>query len=314
MTKAAGSARHGSAWVKIGMAVRIAQDLGLMLEPPPHLSWAEQEEHRRVFWSIYLLDRLVSCGRGRPPAIVDACCQLQLPCEERFWKASARQPTLTLEQLAVPTLRTSQQGEPGGAFAHVIVMARTVGRAAQYMLQELNIYSQYPPWDSASDFANIESDLLHLEPRLSLSQSIESTLAPHITPADIQFQSAASHVFSRALFHLCYCLLTHPFLLRRRLEIGQLSAPRSFLARTTDTAWLHAGRMIQLFRDANTHGCAARTHFSAYCIMVAGSIVALHVHAENAERRGTASKLLKEAIAFLKTTARHWRNVETMVR
>ncbi|RMZ83261.1 hypothetical protein DV738_g1273, partial [Chaetothyriales sp. CBS 135597] len=60
----AGRGRHGSAWVKIGLAVRIAQDLRLMLESATHLPYSEQEERRRTFWSVYLLDRLAFLSRS----------------------------------------------------------------------------------------------------------------------------------------------------------------------------------------------------------------------------------------------------------
>lgn len=60
--------------MKIGLAVRIAQDLRLMYEPDAssNMNDVEREEHRRVFWSVYLLDKLVSCGRARPPAVLNA--------------------------------------------------------------------------------------------------------------------------------------------------------------------------------------------------------------------------------------------------
>ena len=59
--------RHQS-WLKIGLSIRIAQDLCLMNEPNPSLPYEDQEERRRVFWSIYILDKLCSCGRARPAA------------------------------------------------------------------------------------------------------------------------------------------------------------------------------------------------------------------------------------------------------
>ncbi|KIV88180.1 hypothetical protein, variant 1 [Exophiala mesophila] len=307
----AGKSRHGAAWVKIGMAVRIAQDLGLMLEPPADLSFADQEERRRVFWSVYLLDRLVSCGRGRPPAIVDACCQLQLPCDEQTWRDGAWQQTLTLDELAN---RTSPSPQRAGLFAHVIVMAYTVGRAAQYMLQEFNIRSRYPPWDPSSDFAAIEADLLHLESRLELDKPLAETLSPYYIPAGgADYHHTGPIVFSTALFHLCYCMLTHPFLLRRRLEIGQITAPSSFLARMFDTGWHHAQRMVELFKAANNHGCMFRSSFSGYCILIAGSIAACYTDDEDTAKRLKASNLLQEAITYLQGTGRYWRNVSTMV-
>jgi len=307
----AGKSRHGAAWVKIGMAVRIAQDLGLMLEPPAGLSFTDQEERRRVFWSVYLLDRLVSCGRGRPPAIVDACCQLQLPCDEQMWRDGLWQQTFTLDELVN---RTSRSPQRVGLFAHVIVLAYAVGRAAQYMLQEFNIRTRYPPWDPSSDFAGIEADLLHLESRLELDKPLTETLSPYFIPTGgADYHCTGPIVFSTALFHLSYCMLTHPFLLRRRLEIGQITAPASFLARMFDTGWHHAQRMVELFKAANKHGCMFRSSFSGYCILIAGSIAACYADDEDVSKRTKASNLLQEAITYLQDTGRYWRNVSTMV-
>lgn len=293
------------------MAVRIAQDLGLMLETSTQMPPADREERRRVFWSVYLLDRLVSCGRGRPPAIVDACCHLQLPCEEHMWREGLTQQTLTLDEIADRGFRSPQRQ---GAFAHVIVMAFTVGRTAQYMLQEFNIRSRRPPWDSSSDFAAIESDLLYLESRLELDRPVADTLAPHLFQgAGPDYQSSASHIFSRALFHLCYCMLAHPFLLRRRLDLGQIFPPSSFLARIFDTGWQHARKMVELFQEANNHGCSFRSSFGGYCVLIAGSIAALHAHSDNPSTRSQASGVLQTAIIYLQDAGRYWRNVSTMV-
>jgi hypothetical protein len=52
--------KHRAAWLKIGLAARYAQALNLTLEPSELLSQADQEEHRRAYWSVYLLDKLVS--------------------------------------------------------------------------------------------------------------------------------------------------------------------------------------------------------------------------------------------------------------
>lgn len=88
--------RTSSAWLKIGLAVRIAQDLQLMKEPKATLPAIEQEERRRAFWSIFLLDRLVSCGQGRPPAISDEDCLVQLPCDQRTFRNGLLKETVTL--------------------------------------------------------------------------------------------------------------------------------------------------------------------------------------------------------------------------
>ncbi|KAG7407162.1 hypothetical protein Forpe1208_v012688 [Fusarium oxysporum f. sp. rapae] len=66
--------RTSSEWLKIGLAVRICQDLQLINEPSPMLHIIEQKKRRRIFWSIYLLYKLMFCGRARPPAIADEDC------------------------------------------------------------------------------------------------------------------------------------------------------------------------------------------------------------------------------------------------
>jgi hypothetical protein len=282
-----------------------------MLEPPPDLPVIDQEERRRVFWSVYLLDRLVSCGRGRPPAIVDACCQLQLPCDEQAWRDGTPQQNVTLDEYAN---RTSRKLFHPGFFAHVVVMAYTLGRAAQYMLQEFNIRSHYLLWDPSSDFAAIEADLLHLECHLELDKPLAESLAPYLDASgEVDRQIAGPIVFSRALFHLCYCLLSHPFLLRRRLETGQLSAPSSFLARVIDSGWRHAQQMIELFKAADRHRSPFRSSFSGYCVLVAGSIAALYVDNEDSSISLKASSFLQDAISYLRDVGQYWRNVSAMV-
>ncbi|KFY72243.1 hypothetical protein V499_07610 [Pseudogymnoascus sp. VKM F-103] len=91
--------RRHPGWLKIGMAVRIAQDLCLMMEPDSSLSYADQEERRRVFWSIYLLDKFCSCGRTRAAAITDAQCRVQLPCDEATFENGEWKKTPTLDEL-----------------------------------------------------------------------------------------------------------------------------------------------------------------------------------------------------------------------
>ena len=293
------------------MAVRIAQDLGLMLDAAPHLPYSEQEERRRVFWSVYLLDRLVSCGRGRPPAIVDASCHLQLPCDEIIWKKGMWKKTLTLDELSNRSLLIPERQ---GHYAHVIGMSFAIGRVAQYMLQEFNIRSRYPPWDPSSDFAAIESDLLHLQTQLEMDKPVQELLEPHIGPDGVDHQNAGPIVFSRAFFHLCYCMLNHPFLLRQRLETAQLVAPASFLARAFKTGWQHAQHMIELIRDVRGVGCVFQSSFSGYCHIVAGSIAALCTHSDDPTTRTAAQSLLYETITYLEDVGQYWNNVTTMVR
>ncbi|KAK8094133.1 fungal-specific transcription factor [Apiospora hydei] len=67
-----------AAWSGLGTAVKMAQDMSLHLEvgAPSRL---EADMRRRVWWSIYILDRTMSLDMGRPSLIHDADCDVTLP-------------------------------------------------------------------------------------------------------------------------------------------------------------------------------------------------------------------------------------------
>ncbi|KAH7376858.1 fungal-specific transcription factor domain-containing protein [Plectosphaerella cucumerina] len=158
----AGHDRHDSAWVKIGVAVRMAQDLCLMMEDTTGtLTTTDAEERRRVFWSVYMLDRLASCARARPPAVLEASCHLSLPCEERIWRAGLPSPGYRIDDVI------TRGGLPGdqhpGFPALVMAMTSIVGRCTQCMFQGPGGRPRQAPWDQASDYATICSELLTCE-------------------------------------------------------------------------------------------------------------------------------------------------------
>ncbi|KAI0650062.1 fungal-specific transcription factor domain-containing protein [Trametes meyenii] len=70
------------AWLLVGQAVRAAQDIGLHRSPrlllvPP----IEKETRRKIWWGVYTLDRMLALALGRPLAIEDADCDVEIPVE-----------------------------------------------------------------------------------------------------------------------------------------------------------------------------------------------------------------------------------------
>ncbi|SPO03314.1 related to ZFR1 regulator of fumonisin biosynthesis [Cephalotrichum gorgonifer] len=67
-----------SAWVYVGIAIRIGQDLGLYLESG---AWSvvEGEIRKRLWWTMYILDRSLALELGRPVLIDDDDCDIALP-------------------------------------------------------------------------------------------------------------------------------------------------------------------------------------------------------------------------------------------
>ncbi|PWZ00824.1 hypothetical protein BCV70DRAFT_223259 [Testicularia cyperi] len=75
------------AWLLSGDAMRMAIDLGLhrRLEHPS-CTLSEQELRKRVFWSVYILDRKIGILLGRPPSIEDGYIDNDLSalCDDEF--------------------------------------------------------------------------------------------------------------------------------------------------------------------------------------------------------------------------------------
>ncbi|KAI0356597.1 hypothetical protein OH77DRAFT_1520108 [Trametes cingulata] len=70
------------AWLLVGQAVRAAQDIGLHRSPRRLLiTPIEKETRRKIWWGVYTLDRMLALALGRPLAIEDADCDVEIPVE-----------------------------------------------------------------------------------------------------------------------------------------------------------------------------------------------------------------------------------------
>lgn len=176
-----------------------------MLQPPMHLSPECQEERRRVFWSLYLLERLASCGRGRPASITESSCQLQLPCDEKSWRDGTPVSTATLAQFSSPASFTPTANSP---FALVMLFSSLLGRATRLMFEDVDDNQTVPPWDNRSDLAALQSHLIYLEPSTSLQKPFQQLVREDFTTdGRIDQASLGPILFSQTLSHLCYCIL-----------------------------------------------------------------------------------------------------------
>lgn len=80
----------GRVWVMLGMAIRMAQDLGMHRNSARwHLPPLETEVRKRLWWTLYVMDRWVSASMGRPLEIDDNDCDVDFPALiEQDWKDS----------------------------------------------------------------------------------------------------------------------------------------------------------------------------------------------------------------------------------
>ncbi|RDW82837.1 hypothetical protein BP6252_03949 [Coleophoma cylindrospora] len=76
-----GGSFHNMVGTSSGLAVSIAYILGLHLEPPQDMPEREQEQRRRLWWAVALLDSKTSMKLGRPFLLHDSYTMPRLPSD-----------------------------------------------------------------------------------------------------------------------------------------------------------------------------------------------------------------------------------------
>lgn len=266
-----------------------------------------------MFWSIYILDKLCSCGRARPAAIDDAHCHVQLPCDEEVFKSGTWKKMPTLDKLF---LLGDSVSEHPGHLAMVVLTSSIVGRCAQHNIHEQSREDgRLPPWNSQSDFATIYSKLLQLETNFGMGSSISEALRTDcIRDGVVDMQIVGPLVLSHVSFHICQVLLHHPFLLYQQSQIRGIKAPPSFFNRALQTCREHASSVSELLREASSAGCLTYFSFLGYCTTVAGGVHTMYLHDKDPNIQQRARACLQSDIAFLQDFSGHWKHGEVMVR
>ncbi|EGU72871.1 hypothetical protein FOXB_16625, partial [Fusarium oxysporum f. sp. conglutinans Fo5176] len=101
--------------------------------------------------------------------------------------------------------------------------------------------------------------------------AVFSKLIPAIEPQITRTCNTA--VFASIVFHLCHCLISHPFLLALRLQNFTVKAPPNFLSKTYEACCEHASKIPSLLHRAQKAGCHVDASVYAYSTCVAGSIL-----------------------------------------
>lgn len=282
-------------------------------EPEDSLSLTEREERRCTFWSVYLLDKLVSPGRHRPPALLDDICILRLPsAHDRSQDGSAvGGPTLA----ALNDIPESPPLHQGDHFALTIFMASVLGRVVSFHFQH-KMSSAHVPWDSRSEYAHIYGILLSFE---TYSDATDGSFAA-VLDRDfgyngiVDFSMAGHFCFSHAVYHLCHCLLHHPFLLHQRLQLQKpRRVPPSFVREAVHRSRAHARHLTSVLQALQDSGCLAYASFYGYCAMVAGVVHRLHAANEENWGQPTSRDLYESCISFLDSNSGPWGHYKRMV-
>ncbi|CAK7206085.1 hypothetical protein SEUCBS139899_008868 [Sporothrix eucalyptigena] len=253
-------------WLRLGLAIRMAQEAGMMQEPPPSLPVIEREARRRTWWSIYLVDKFISCAKSRPSTIWETDCLLRLPSDPLDFGANdevnndgspgSRNDSIGIDVASGTTMSESldqllhwhtdlSATHSLSVFGLTILMVSVLGRCARYMYGRMA--DHLPPWDPKSETVAIRTSLGRIEQLLRT----RTEPSPGVPPRDAAIQTSRI-VYTHCMFHLCHCLLNHPFLLRKRLQSTVSRIPPAFIMQAFSTVEQHACKLTDLLDSAWT--------------------------------------------------------------
>ncbi|PSS05284.1 fungal-specific transcription factor domain-domain-containing protein [Coniella lustricola] len=190
------------AWMYVGVAIRLAQALGLGFgdKPNPKRTQSKKrgrsgigpasttppdvmiakEIRRRTMFSCLILDRLLSCGKERVSTIRSEDLQIQLPCNEWAFDLSKEVQTGFLKASEDDdddnddddTLHTAEDDSPLSRFIRLVDLW---GEISKFSFAGGRLVEKYPPWDPRTKFyklrRKLEAFYADLPPTFTLSTS-----------------------------------------------------------------------------------------------------------------------------------------------
>ena len=122
-------------------------------------SWTEDEERRRLFWMVYVLDRYFTADTSLKFALDDDKIERQLPC--RYDLFSRNQPVETRRFLSAEKSETTiDRPENLGSFSYHCELLRILSRIRTFLARPLDIHSptEVEQWQDKFRGLDIELD------------------------------------------------------------------------------------------------------------------------------------------------------------
>ncbi|KAF9956109.1 hypothetical protein BGZ72_003011 [Mortierella alpina] len=289
------------AWLCVGMAIRMAQDLGLNKEPT---SQEQPKDHlyselrKRTWWSCYVVERLVCGGLGRPLTITQLECETALP-QYIDGDADIAQGSTSLGQTNLSS-----------NFVHLISLSRIQGNILQFI--KARAFRCDDALESFSaDLSKSGNDYVN---RVDTSQAAFSALDRSLTewrqglPDTLQSTAAGTPHFGLFL-HMTYNAL-----------IILLHRPEFTSSATSASLCTQAAATITDITETLVQAKALTSMFISciYAIFSAGVIHFLNIPTVKRESRSpissspasthptTAKVNMKHCIDALKDLSSHW--------
>ncbi|KAJ6122481.1 hypothetical protein N7512_004946 [Penicillium capsulatum] len=263
----------------------------------------EREMRRRLFWTVYLMDRFITCGSRRPCLISDHSIVLRLPS----WSPNAAGLIVEGELFHVgPNIQycaDSRRKSPSAA-SLLIDITRILGATNRYLAAGGVKGDSHFPWHALSNLSKIRQELdIWAAGTQDIFASIEALFG---------HPESTTLLLSKLIYHLVHCLLYRPFLPIDLVELRGTGQHQSWQIEATNLCFSHSNAIAELVELGRNSPLIEWPAFVGYCVCTAGTV---HVH--GVHYKGNEGDVFSSSSEFLSREMHQlaWlRNVWTGVR
>jgi len=309
-----GSCRGPKAWMYIGMAVRMAQEIGLhKIDEVPVGSqptkvkseaiFIQRETRRRTFWSCFLLDRYSSCAVGRPTLIDEDDCDVRLPCNEAIWNYDHPFSKSLIEEY-FKEVHVKQDSRitltNNGLCACFVSVTALLGRVSQFINRSKPSNSP-PPWNPQSQFSILanETDMWY------------NSILPHYAYNKERLQKLVANgtgvIF--ATFHLLYyatVITLHKQIVAALQNNENLESNDEFMYASEERCRSASKIVVSISSDILQHGRQCLCPFTVYPIFLSTTILINDLYSSDNTIANEAKRDLERVEKYLTTMGPYW--------
>ncbi|KAL2833303.1 type I 3-dehydroquinase-domain-containing protein [Aspergillus cavernicola] len=254
------------AYMTLGNAVSMVLALDLYCELPashPALP-PEREMRRRLFWTVYVMDRFLTCGSKRPCLVADHSILVRLPTSS----SSGSNPGDIFNPVGPNIPYSSDRRKTTGSCSALLVdISRILGVTHRYLAAGGVKGDSHFPWHALSNLSKIRQELdLWAAGTHDLFASIEALFG---------HPESTLLLLSKLIYHLVHCLLYRPFLPIDLAELRGSGQHQSWQIEATTLCFSHANAIAELVELARHAPRIEWPALVAYCLTVAGTV---HIH------------------------------------
>jgi hypothetical protein len=310
-----GQTRGLSAWVYAGIAIRLAQSLGLAYEDdtdtrtlkpnyrrnaPPltdREEAIEKEVRRRTLWSCFVMDRMLSAGKYRPTMIASDKLRVQLPCtdDQFLFVHNVRTSFLTTDWLEGEDLAKANSAQDEGVLSRYLRLVEIFGRFSEWSYAGGRRTEHLPPWDPSTEFYKLRQELKEFHDALPSNLTFtEANLSAHI-----EKRNATTYASLHTLYSLCKIMLHREYLpfiaLRCEKPLGPLDeptfpkdkfqVPEGFWEESAEAMFKGARNIVELVRTCHDNNALPESPQVGFAIWQAAFVCVYAAHFEHMDTR-----------------------------